>query len=163
MRWILPFVLPFQMGCSLLIELPLRVAAEASRYHRQIPFEFAQKVPEIRIFDKTFLSAREGTVEVRLIRDHPDGLTDRSAMISINDRLVADIYPGEAITVWLPPGPHRVKFRMQAKPDHPYWDPFHQTTKLKVVVRSEEVTTVQVFTTGMGPYLRLGTGSPRKV
>lgn len=163
MRWTVALFLPFLMGCSLLIDLPFRAAAEASRPHSQVPFESARMVPETRVFDKAFLAAGEGTVEVRLIRDDPDGLNDRSAVISIDDRLIADLFPGEAIKVWLPPGGHRVKFRMQAKPDHPYWDPFYQTTRLKVDVKHGEITTIRVFTTGMGPYLRLITGGPGKV
>lgn len=163
MRWMATLFLPFLMGCSLLIELPFMAAKEANRPHTQVPFESARKVPEARVFDKAFLAAGEGCVEVRLIRDDPDGLNDRSAMISIGDRLVADLFPGEAIKVWLPPGVHHVTFRMQAKPDHPYWDPFHQTTRLKVEAKVGEVTTIRVFTTGMGPYFRLVNGGSGKV
>jgi hypothetical protein len=162
LRWLAVSVLPFLVGCSLLIELPFRAAAEASRPHAQVPFETARQVPETRVFDKEFLASREGTAEIRLIRDDPDGLDNRSALISIGDRLVADVHPGETITVWLPPGRHRVKFRMQLKPDHPHWVPFDipQTTRLKIDVKAGEITTIRAFTTGMGPYLRLVAGGP---
>lgn len=80
-----------------------------------MPFEKAPCVDPGRVAQPGLLAKREGTQEVRIVRDR--GLPAWSLLISIDGAPVAEFWEGEALALWLPPGRHVLKCQRRTRTD----------------------------------------------
>ncbi len=116
--WLCLALLPTLLGCEVVVRATLAGVQSESRSEQAstpVPFEKAPWVEHGRIAAPDLLVQREGTLEVRFVRDR--GLPIMGLLLSVDGVLVGEFWEGEALALWLSPGHHAVLCQRRVRPD----------------------------------------------
>ncbi len=117
--WLCLILLPALLSCEVVVRAALEGLHSAGRREKTtspVPFEKAPWVEHARVAASGLLIQREGTREVRFVRDR--GLPTVSLLLSMDGAPVAEFWEGEALALWLPPGRHHLLCQMRSRPDN---------------------------------------------